>query len=86
MDRLGIVSGIPTKETDYLKETGITIRDHGWDINCPNALSGQDPVGCNERIGKAAVRPEAERLARAIKMVKEDENLLCWHAKFQKGM
>ena len=86
MDRLGIVSGLSTGETDYLKEAGITIRDGGWNTNYPNALSGHDPVGCNERIGKAAIRLETERLAHAIKVVKEDENLMRWHAEFQKGM
>ena len=86
MDRLGIVSGLSTHETDYLREAGITIRDGGWNTDYPNALSGHDPIGCNDRIGRAAIRLEAERLARAIKVVKEDENLMRWHAKFQEGM
>lgn len=85
MDRLGIESGLSTGEADYLKEAGIQIMNSGWDVNFPNAYHGHDPVGCNERIGKAAVRMEAERLARAIKVVKEDQNLLRWHANFQKG-
>ena len=86
MDRLGIVSGLSTHETDYLREAGITIRDGGWNTDYPNAYHGHDPVGCNDRIGRAAVRLEAERFAKAIKVVKEDENLLRWHAEFQKGM
>ena len=86
MDRLGIVSGLSTHETDYLREAGITIRDGGWNTDYPNAYSGHDPIGCNDRIGRAAVRLEAERFAKAIKVVKEDENLLRWHAEFQKGM
>ncbi|MBE6703022.1 MAG: creatininase family protein [Ruminococcaceae bacterium] len=86
MDRLGIVSGLSTGETDYLKEAGITVRDGGWNTNYPNAYHGHDPVGCNERIGKAAVRLETERLAHAIKVVKEDKNMLRWHTEFQKGM
>ncbi|MBQ8358094.1 MAG: creatininase family protein [Clostridia bacterium] len=85
MDRLGIVSGLSTGEADYLKDAGIQIMNGGWDVNFPNALSGHDPIGCNERIGRAAVRMEAERLANAIKVVKEDKNLLRWHANFQKG-
>ena len=86
MDRLGIESGLSTHEADYLNEAGITIMNGGWDINYANAYHGHDPIGCNERIGKAAVRMEAERVAHAIKVVKEDQNLLRWHAQFQKGM
>jgi creatinine amidohydrolase len=86
MDRLGIESGLSTHEADYLNEAGITIMNGGWDINYANAYHGHDPIGCNERIGAAAVRMEAERIAHAIKVVKEDKNLLRWHAEFQKGM
>ena len=69
----------------YFAEAGISIRDGGWDREFPNRLSGHDPVGCNERIGKAAVRMEAERLAHAIKVYKEDENLWNWLQEDQKG-
>ena len=79
MDRLGIVSGLSTGVADYFKDAGISIMDGGWWVNYPHALSGHDPVGCNERIGKAAARMEAERLANAIKVMKDDENLLKWH-------
>ena len=78
-DRLGIVSG---KNLDFgkkYKEAGIEIRDGGWDISYPNGISGDDPVGCNERIGKAALRLEAERLAKAIKVMKEDTDLIKNH-------
>ena len=70
---------VTEKEADYFKEAGIEIMSGGWDFNYPNALSGHDPFGCNERIGKAALRFEAERLANAIKVLKEDENLWRWH-------
>ena len=85
LDRLGIESGLSLHKTDYLKEAGIRIMDDGWDINYPNAYSGHDPVGCNERIGKAALRFEAERFARAVKVLKEDENLWKWHVERQRG-
>lgn len=85
LDRLGIESGLSLHKTDYLKEVGIRIKDDGWGINYPNAMDGHDPVGCNERIGKAAVRINAERLARAFKVYKEDENLLQWHEESQRG-
>ena len=86
LDRLGIESGLSTHEADYLKDAGVQMVDSGWCVNYPNAYSGHDPVGCNERIGKAAVRLAAEQLAQAFKVIKKDQNLLRWHAKFQKGM
>ena len=85
LERLGIESGLPTHAADYLKEAGIEIKDHGWGLNFPNAFTGHDPVGCNERIGKAALRMQAEKLAHAIKVYKEDEHVLKWHDEMQKG-
>ena len=85
LDRLGIESGLPLDTPNYLKEVGIQIKDYGWGIRYPHAFSGHDPVGCNERIGKAALRLQAEKLARAIKVYKEDENVLKWHNEMQKG-
>ncbi|MBQ8358095.1 MAG: creatininase family protein [Clostridia bacterium] len=85
LDRLGIESGLSTHQADYLKEAGIEIVSGGWDINYPNAYHGHDPVDCTENIGRAALRVAAEQLARTVKAFKEDENLLRWHANFQKG-
>ena len=85
LERLGIESGLSLHKTDYLKEVGIEIKDHGWGINHPYAFSGHDPEGCNERIGRAALRMQAERLARALKVYKDDENVLKWHEEAQKG-
>lgn len=81
MDRLGIVSGKSLKVADKFKNAGITIRDSGWPENYPNALVGDDPVGCNARIGKASLRMDAERFAAAVKIIKEDEDLIQWHHK-----
>jgi len=85
LDRLGIESGLSTHVADYFKEAGISIRDGGWDRNFPNRFSGHDPVGCNERIGKAAVRIASEILAQRFKVYKEDENLWNWLQEDQKG-
>lgn len=85
MERLGIESGLNLHKTDYLRDAGIKIMDDGWDINHPNDYSGHDPIGCNERIGKAALRFEAERFAHAVKVYKNDENLLKWHEERQRG-
>ena len=85
LDRLGIESGLPNHKTDYLSEAGIQIMNYGWDIEYPNNYCGHDPVDCNERIGKVALRTEAERLANAFRIFKEDENVLKWHNDIIKG-
>lgn len=81
LDRLGIESGLSNHKADYFAEAGIRIKDGGWGINTPYSFSGNDPVGCNERIGKAALRISAELLAKAVKVYKDDENVLEWHEK-----
>ena len=85
MDRLGIESGLSTHAADYLKEAGIVVQDGGWSLNFPNAYAGHDPVGCNERIGRACIRRAAEKAAHAFKVYKEDENVLRWLDESQKG-
>ena len=67
-------------DSGFLQEAGIQIMDGGWAINFPNAFHGHDPIGCNERIGKAAVHVQSHRLAKALKVLKEEENLLRWQA------
>lgn len=85
MDRLGIESGLSTHEADYLRDAGIAVQDGGWGINFPNAYAGHDPIGCNERIGRACMRLAAEKAAHAFKVYKEDENVLRWLDDYQKG-
>ena len=86
LNRLGIESGKCLHLTDYFKEAGIEIRDGGWYEDYPTSYaSEEDPVECNERIGKAIVRFEAERIAKAYKVMKEDTNLLKWQEERQKG-
>lgn len=79
MEKLGVVSGKSKNLTGIYKGAGIQIRDNGWGINFPDWIDSDDPVGCNERIGKVALQLEAERLANAIKIIKEDKNLIKWH-------
>lgn len=86
MDRLGIETGKDNHKTDYLMEAGVQLVDAGWAINFPNAFTGDDPIGCNERIGAAALRLEVERVAKAFKVVKEDENILGWMVKDAKKL
>jgi N-acetylglucosamine-6-phosphate deacetylase len=88
MDRSAFAGSIATADRLLrvaVKEAGISIRDGGWDRNFPNRFSGHDPVGCNERIGKAAVRIASETLAKRFKVYKEDENLWNWLQEDQKG-
>lgn len=76
LDLLGIESGMPTGESAPYNRLGIDVKSGGWHLEFPNAYSGTDPYGVNERIGAAALRMEAERFAKAIKFFKEDEKLL----------
>ena len=84
-ENLGIESGKPTGRGGLYRKHGIKLADDGWDINVPNAFYGDDPYGANERIGKAAVRIEIERLCRAVKFFKEENYLLEHLAKQQQG-
>ena len=77
MDRLGIESGLSTNKTKKYRDVGLNF--NGWGYDYPNAFSAHDPIGCNERIGKALIRMEAERLAGVYKLLKEDEDLVKWH-------
>ena len=79
LERLGIESGKSRNLASKYAKAGIEIKDGGWAIDYPNAFEGDDPIGCNERIGKAALRIEAERIAKAIRLIKEDQDLLKWH-------
>lgn len=79
LDRLGIEDGHSTHVADKYRENGLAIRDSGWFVNYPNAYSGDDPIGCNERIGKASIRYAAEYVAKVIKFYKEDDDLIKWH-------
>lgn len=79
MEALGVIDGHSTHEADYLAEAGLHLIDSGWEVNHPHFLAGEDPIGCNERIAKATVRMETERLAKVFKIIKEDTNILKWH-------
>ena len=84
-DQLGKESGLPTGLSAQYRKAGIKLADGGWNLEFPNAYCGHDPIGCNERIGKAAIRFETERLANAAKFFKEDTLLLENLNKIQKG-
>ncbi len=79
LDRLGVESGASQDRAGYLNEAGLSLVDDGWWIDFPNFFSGDDPVGCTERIGKLTMRLEVERFAKSLKVLKDDENILKWH-------
>lgn len=82
---LGKESGKPTGRAGNLRRAGVRLADDGWDINVPNAYYGDDPYGCTETIGAAAVRIEVEKLCRAVKAFKDDDYLLAHLDAQQKG-
>ena len=85
LDALGEESGLSNHKMDYLREAKITIQSGGWDYEYPNSFSGHDPIGCNERIGKAAMRMTAEHYAKQFKVIKEDTLLEELREKRQMG-
>ena len=84
-DKLGIESGLPSGLGAKYRNANIKLADGGWDIDFPNAYCGHDPIGCNERIGAASIRFEAEKLAYAAKVFKEDTFLIEKLNQSQKG-
>lgn len=80
LDRLGIESGKKhLNPIQHLTDAGIITASYGWGYDYPNWFEGDDPIGVNERIGKAALRLESERIANAFKVFKEDEEFLKSH-------
>lgn len=72
-DRFDAESGLSTHRADHLQAAGVQSA-YFWDSNYPNAYSGYPPFGCSENIGKAMAYLSAEYLAKAFKVIKEDED------------
>lgn len=72
MNRLGVANGMSRKLSEKYKIHGIQIRDDGWEVDFPDWIDSGDPIGCNERIGQAAVKLEAERVANVLKRIKNN--------------
>ena len=85
LDRLGIEDGQDRHYTDELRKLHIELASSGWDIDFPNAFEGDDPVGCNERIGEAAYYLETRRLAEVFAFVKQDTDMQKWLDQYQAG-
>ncbi len=79
MDKIHALSGLNSGRTRHLDEAGLTASTRFWGVAYPNAYAGHAPEGCNTRIGQAAVRVMAENLARTLRVLKEDEEILKWN-------
>ncbi len=74
-DRFDAESGESRHRTDYLKRLGIEAANE-WIADYPNAFEGKAPFGASERLGRAMTELAAEELARKIKLLKEDTEIL----------
>ena len=73
------VSGLSTHKADYLNAVGLGESTRFWGVNYPNSYQGDTPYGCNERIGKCAMRLLTDQAVRIIRALKYDENILRWN-------
>ena len=72
-DKYDALSGLSNHKADYLYSKGVRSVRTG---NYPNSYSGYAPHGCNERIGQAMIKLDAQRVIKAIRAVKEDKACL----------
>lgn len=71
-ERMLLEDGGSTHRADHLTAVDVEITC-GWQANFPNALGGHLTFGCTENWGKAFNLYSARRVARMIKVIKEDE-------------
>ena len=79
MDKVHAVDGYSNGKADKLKDAGMLQPGAIWAANHPFNYSG-DAMGSSERIGKLLLRLQAENLAKACRVFKEDTSLAEWHA------
>ncbi len=79
MDRADAVSGLSTHKADYLNAVGLGESTRFWGVNYPNNYEGDTPWGCNERIGKCAMRLLTDQAVRIIRTLKYEDNILRWN-------
>lgn len=70
-----VANGRSTGETRYLTELGVTLAG-GWGATHRHSYNGYDPIGCNQAIGEAFVKYAAERFAKIVRVLKEDEECI----------
>jgi len=71
LDRADAESGLSTGRCDHLNAAGLYYPP-AWFANFPNAFSGHSPAKCSKAIGDLCAKMSAEKLAAALKVVKED--------------
>lgn len=71
LDRMSAVSGLSSGKADRLTGAGMFWYSM-WAMNFQNSYCGTDPVGASARIGKTLLRLNAEGVARACKVFKEE--------------
>jgi creatinine amidohydrolase len=72
-DRYEAESGISTDRSTALAKLGVEMSG-GWLLDFPNSYEAYPPIGASAAIGRAMKQICAERLAKIIRAVKEDEN------------
>ena len=83
MDRVHAVDGYSNGKADALKNAGMYQTGAIWATNHPFNYSG-DAEGSSERIGRLLLRLNAEGLAKACRIFKDDTSVAEWHAEHDK--
>lgn len=71
MDRAVVDSGISTGKGDYLANNYL----YSEDVNYPNGVIGPKAELANERLGQVFVDKEVDLFARALRVIKNEENM-----------
>lgn len=85
MDRCDAVCGLSTHKADYLEDAGLAGSTRLWGIQYPNALCASPYAGLSDRIARACVRIAAEDLASALKVLKDEDQILRWNDDWNKA-
>ena len=83
MDRIHAVDGYSNGKADKLKDAGMYQAGSIWAANHPFNYSG-DAEGASERIGRLLLRLQAEGLAKACRIFKDDTSVPEWRAQHDK--
>ena len=74
-ERYDAESGLSSHRTDYLSDVGVS-SVNAWLANYPNSYNAYPPHDCSRAIGEAYIKIASERLAKAFKLLKEDEDCI----------
>ena len=82
MDRVNVISGMPTGTTKYLAEAGLTDTTRFWINEYPNSYSGEKVEWASEGIGRALLRRRVDDQVEACRRLKQDDRILDWNAEW----